>query len=593
MSLLRKTFPTLALVLAGTGALEAQIPIRSNGAVQANAPRLMVATPYTERAADSATAVAIGNAMRTRFARVVGTSYNVLTRDQMNKALGEFSYPADAILNRESARRLSAALQSRVMLFAEVGREGGRLKVRARLAGLSDDAGNTITVFQGQGQSLQQFGEAVANAFQQAARGQVDAKACVDQTNVDARKADEAAKKALRAFPAHGLAHSCLAGLAKKRVLPAGSVPAGADSVAAANLRLSADSVYRNELEFAVRGDSLSLQVLAQLADVARAKEDTSTLVLRYQQMIEADPTNLALIEQASKVFRSMGRPDAAEQVADRGIALDSLNTTMWELRSSACVFQQKYTCAVNSLEQVMAIDSAKADSTFIFRTTVTAGMVAADSAELKAKFLHWAQVGTRRWPTNKNLVAQLLQAYSINGMTDSVLVVTDRVLALDSTDVSPALAAIEILLGQKRWTDAAKYGTMVQARGDDQQKVAVAANFTNAARTLLTVQPYDPEGAYGLLHVAVPSAGTDPRIAPLANFLMGFAGLQTAGKYDGQTEAAKSCEMARQMDGWLDESKAGFTTGRSINPPTADAQLKNVDTYKQRVATMIRAYCR
>jgi len=593
MSLLRKTFPTLALVLAGAGALEAQIPIRSNGAVQANAPRLMVATPYTDRAADSATAVAIGNAMRTRFTRVVGTSYNVLTRDQMNKALSEFSYPNDAILNRESARRLSAALQSRIMLFSEVGRESGRLKVRARLAGLADDAGNTITVFQAPGQSLQQFGEAVANAFQQAARGQLDAKACVDQTTVDVRKAEDAAKKSIRAFPAHGLAHACLAGLAKKRVITPGSIPGGADSVMAANRKLAGDTIFTRELEAAVRGDSLSLQVLAQLADVARAQEDTTTLVLRYQQMIEADPTNLALIEQASKVFRSMGRPDAAEQVADRGIALDSLNSTMWELRSSACVFQQKYSCAVNSLEHVMSIDSTRADSTFIFRTTVTAGMVAADSADLKVKFLYWAQVGTRRYPTNKNLTAQLLQAYSVSGMNDSVLVVTDRVLAMDSTDVTPALAAVDILLGQKRWADAAKYGAIVQARGDDQQKVAIAANFTNAARTLLTVQPVDPEAAYTLLHIAVPSAGTDPRIAPSANLLLGYAALQATNKIDGPTEAAKSCEMARRMDGMLDESKSGFTIGRSVNPGQAEAMLKTVDTYKQRTATMIRAYCR
>jgi tetratricopeptide (TPR) repeat protein len=573
MSLLRTTVPMLALVLAGAGQLDAQIPIR-NGATQSNAPRLMVATPYTDRAADSAAAVTIGNALRTRFERVVGTSYSVLKRDQMNKALGEFSYPADAVLTRESARRLSMALQARTMLFAEVGREGGRLKVRARLAGLSDDAGTTITVFQAQGQSLQQFGEAVAVAFQGAVRAQPDAKACIDQTSSDVRKADESAKKALRAYPAHGLAHMCLAGLAKKRS--------------------ETDTLYPKELDAAVRGDSLSLVALAQLADWYNAKADTAAVILKYQQMIEADPTNLALIEQASKIFRSMGRPDAAEQVADRGIALDSLNTVMWELRSSACVFQQKYSCAVTSLEQVVLIDSTKADSNFIFRIAVTAGSAAADSVELKAKFLKWAQLGAARYPTNKNLVGQLLQAYSVNGMTDSVLVVTDRVFALDSTDVSPILTAIEILLGQKRWADAARYGALVQAKGDDQQKVAVAANFANVSRTLLTVQPVDPEAAYGLLKIAIPAAGTDARIAPTANFLMGFAALQTAFKYDGQAEQSKSCELARRLDGLIDESKSGFTIGRAVNPAPADNQLNGpVKTFKARFTSMITAYCR
>jgi tetratricopeptide (TPR) repeat protein len=517
--------------------------------------------------------VAIGNAMRTRFERVVGTSYNVLKREQMNKALGEFSYPADAVLARESARRLSMSLQARVMLFAEIGRERERLMVRARLAGLSDEAGTTITVYQAPGQSLQQFGEAIAVAFQGAVRAQPDAKACVDQSNVDVRKANDAATKALRAYPAHGLAHMCLAGLAKKRS--------------------PSDTLYPKELDAAVKGDSLSLPALAQLADWFNAKSDTAAVVLKYQQMIKADPANLALIEQASKIFRAMGRPDAAEQVADQGIALDSLNTTMWELKSSACVFQQKYSCAVMSLEQVMTIDSTRADSNFIFRTAITAGMAAADSAELKVKLLKWAQIGAARFPTNKNLVGQLLQAYALNGQNDSVLVVTDRVIALDSTDVTPALAAIQILLDGKRWVDAAKYGKFVQTRGDGDQKYAVAANFAKAARSLLTVQPYDPESAYGLLKVAIPAAGTDPRIAPTANFLMGYAALQTAGKYDGQAEAGKSCELARRMDGMLDEAKAGFTAGASVNPAAVPPQLNNIVTYKQRTTTMIRAYCR
>lgn len=177
--------------------------------------------------------------------------------------------------------------------------------------------------------------------------------------------------------------------------------------------------------------------------------------------------------------------------------------------------------------------------------------------------------------------------------MTEQVLATTDQVIALDSSDVTPALAAIEILLGAKRWADAAKYGAFVQAKGDDQQRLAVAANFTNAARTLLTGTPADPEAAYGLLHIAVPSAGTDQRIAPLANFLMGFAGLNTAAKLDPQAEAAKSCDIARRMDGMLKEALTGFTVGRSINPTNADNQKRAVEQYRQRTQTMIRAYCR
>src|ERR1041384_8160372 len=113
MSLLRRTVPMLALLGVGVGSLDAQIPMRQpNANPAANSPRLLVATPYTDRGADSATAVAIGVSMRTRFQRVIGTTYNVITRDQMNHTLAEFSCPADSILNPASAIQLAQSMQS-------------------------------------------------------------------------------------------------------------------------------------------------------------------------------------------------------------------------------------------------------------------------------------------------------------------------------------------------------------------------------------------------------------------------------------------------------------------------------------------------
>ena len=573
MSLLRRTVPMLALMVAGVGSLTAQIPIRQpNQNPAANSPRLLVATPYTDRAADSASAVAIGNALRTRFQKVVGTTYNVLTRDQMNRALAEYAFPADAILNSESANRLVSSMQGRMILFSELGRDQGRFKVRARLTGLNDDAGNTMTLLQAPGQSLADFGEAIANAFQQAAKAEPDAKSCVDQVESNVAKANEAATKALRAFPAHGLAHACLAALAKKRS--------------------PSDPAYPTELELAVKADSLALKMLLALAEYHTARGDSAEVILKYQQMIEAAPTNRALIETASRVFRSYGRPDAAEQVADRGIALDSTDMTMWDLRANACVFEQKFTCAVGSLEQILSIDSTRADSNFLFRIAVTAGSAAADTAPLQVKFLHWAQVGVARYPRNANLLGQAVAAFKIAGMTDSVMKYTDVVLAVDTTDRTPALAAIELLLTQSRWDDAVRYGTLIGTKGNDQEKLSLAATFTNASRTLLTTQPANAVAAYGLLHLAVPAAGADQRIAPLANFLMGFAGLGAAAKSDSAAAATKSCDLARKMDGMLDEARNGFTTGQSVNPSVVPDQLKAIAQYKTRTQSMITAYC-
>jgi hypothetical protein len=586
MSLLRRTVPMLALIGVSVGSLAAQIPInRGRPAGAATAPRMLVATPFTDRAADSAAAVAIGAALRTKFDRQVGTTFFVIPRDQMNHALSTFSYPADAILNRESAYRLATSMQSRTMLFTEIAREGGpagAFRARARFSTGADDPGNTITVRQLPGQSLQQFGEAIASAFNQVVRAQSDAKACMDQMATAPAKAAESAAKAIRAYPAHGLAHYCLAQLAKARS--------------------ATDAGYIPELDLTVKGDSLALKALGELATLYDARGDTANVILVWKAIIAAAPTNRALIEAGSKVFRRYGEPEAGQQLADRGIALDSLDITMWDLRSSACLFQSKYTCSVSSLEQIIAIDSTKADSNFIFRIVVTAGALFqgdsttwADSTALKAAFLRWAQLGATKFPTNKNIVGQLPAAYAVNGMSDQIAPVIDRIWALDSSDVSIVLPAVDASLKAKRWADAARYGALVGAKGDDQQKLAIAVNFTNAARTLLTTAPTDPEGAYTLLHVAVP-ASNDPRILPSSNLFLGYAALQFTGKLDPQAEQGKSCDIARRMDALLDEANAGFTvakTSPTANLPEITTRLGNVATYKQRTQSMIHAYCR
>ena len=245
MSLLRRTVPMLALIGVSVGSLAAQIPInRGRPAGAASAPRMLVATPFTERAVDSAAAVAIGAALRVKFDRQVGTAFLVIPRDQMNRALAEFSYPADAILNRESAYRLASSMQSRTLLFTDLNREGTQFRARARLSTGADDPGNTVVIRQGPGQTLQQFGEAIAAAFNQVVRAQADAKACMDQMATTPAKAAESAAKALRVFPSHGLAHYCLAQLAKTRS--------------------AADPQYVPELDLTVKGASLSLKALCR-----------------------------------------------------------------------------------------------------------------------------------------------------------------------------------------------------------------------------------------------------------------------------------------------------------------------------------------
>ena len=59
--------------------------------------------------------------------------------------------------------------------------------------------------------------------------------------------------------------------------------------------------------------------------------------------------------------------------MADEGSRLDPANADLWDLKFGACIVQEKpekNKCAVDALEQVYALDSTKADTTFYTKMT-------------------------------------------------------------------------------------------------------------------------------------------------------------------------------------------------------------------------------
>ena len=565
------------LLTAGwSGPVAAQIPLQHS--TVNNAPRLMVANPGIERAADSASSVAIGEAMRQRMMRVVSDRFVVVTRKEMGDALDQFGFPRDAILTAVVNRSLANSLRARIMVTSALGREGGHLKLTAHFAGLSDDAGSTVAVLQKDGQSPDAFGGSAADAFSAAVRAHDDAKACLDKlqdVKPDSVKAGDMARKALRTDPANGLAHFCLAQSLKAQHAP--------------------DTAWVNELGRAVQGDSLSLPAMTQLATYYQAKGDTANVVLKFQQMVAAAPTNVALIEAASKVFRQYGHPEAAEQVADRGIALDSTDATMWDLKSSACVYQSKYTCAVNALEQMLAIDSTKGDSTFFIRLTVTAGMQP-DSAALAQQAIKWGQIGLRKYPGNPTLLGQLLTLYSTKQMWDSVVAFTGRVMALDSTDMTTPQATIQALTAAKvHYGAVLTLAQRVVAKGDAQTKQNVAGLLINAGLPLIQQKPPVADTAGMLFTTALAGLDSVNPLAPTAHYLNGISLFINVTQMDSVTLATKNCDRAKQEAAMLVRARADLTAGKGSSQPQIAQQsgtyIGYVDKYEPHVTSMVKAF--
>jgi tetratricopeptide (TPR) repeat protein len=559
----------------------------------AAAPRLMVANPFAFAAADSANAVRIGSAAREEMKNVAGRNFSVVEQSQMNDALKQYGYPVDAILSPTLATTLAKNIQARVIMTGTMARgAGGRTTVTARLTGVNDDAGNVVTLTQGQGQTLPDFGKKLAKALEPAVKALPDAKACIDERTTKPDKAESAANKAIKTLPNHGLAELCLAQIAMDKKAPRGEIV--------------------KHLQAAVKGDPLSLPAWTALATQYQQANDTANTLVAFKQMLRVAPTNQKLREELFKYFLQSGHPETAREVADEGLKLDPYNADLYDLKSNACLFLSDFKCAVDALETMYATDSTKADT--LFYTKIAAAAAEGEKPDT-VRLLKWTQIGTRKYPDNMTLLGYLNRAYSLAGPVDSVVSVTNRIIAKDTTAVVPALEAAKALITPPTHASGSSSGALdttavgaaaIRGRpkealpflefaikhGDAQAKENAAALLYTGAAPLLQ-EPQDLQGASELLRLAVQASNPSGKVYPAANYLLGLATLFQVPAKDKEAEKRKSCDLAREEEGLLLAADSALTAGRPVNPEAVDKNLDIIKKYKPRIASMLKAYCK
>jgi tetratricopeptide (TPR) repeat protein len=598
MYLLRLALIPLVGVVSTLPLAAQGIPRNARTQTVTAAPRLMVANPFAFASADSATAVRIGSAARGEMKNIAGRNFSVVEQTQMNDALKQYGYPVDAILSPPLANTLAKNIQARVLMSGTLARGGGgRTSVTARLTGVNDDAGNVVTLSQGQGQSLEDFGKKVAQALGPAVKSLPDAKACVDQRTSKPDKAAEAANKAIKTLPNHGLAQFCLAQIAMDKKAPRAQVV--------------------KHLQASVKGDPLSLPAWTALATQYQQANDTANTLVAFKQMLRVAPTNQKLREELFKYFLQSGHPETAREVADEGLKLDPYNADLYDLKSNACLFLSDFKCAVDALETMYATDSTKADT--LFFTKISAAAAEGEKPDT-VRLLKWTQVASRKYPDNLTLMGYLNRAYSLSGPVDSVIAVTNRIIARDTTEtgvvaalsaakaliVSPepakpstrtdSVGAAAISTGSPKFTprpkEAVPFLEFAIKHGEAQAKENAAALLYTAGAPLLQ-EPQDLEGAEQLLRMAIQAANPAGKVYPAANYMLGLATLFQVPQIDPRAEKQKSCDLAREEQGLLAASDSALTAGRSVNPEAADKNLGIIKKYQPRVASMLKAYCK
>lgn len=591
-------FRLVTLAVAGTAVLSplaAQgIPrgARTSSSTVNAAPRFMVANPFAFAAADSAPAVRIGSAVRDQLKDVVGRDYQLVEQTQMNDALKQYGYPVDAILSPALAITLAKNIQARFLVNSTLHRgAGGRYAVTARVIGVNHDAGHVVTLTQNANETPEAFGKRLAGVLAPAVKSLADAKACVDQRTAKPDKAADAAGKAIKIVPNHGLAEYCLALLAQDKKAPRGEVV--------------------KHLQASTKGDPLSLPVWTALAGQHQQANDTANTLIAFKQMLGVAPTNQKLREELFKYFLQSGHPETALEVADEGLKLDPYNADLYDLKSNACLFLSDFKCAVDALETLYATDSTKADTLFFTKISAAAGEGEKPDT---VRLLKWSQIGARKYPDNPTLLGYLNKAYRLTGQADSVVAVTNRIIAKDTTAVIPALEAASVLIESPspapgdtsagsagspadtvrkgRPKEAVPFLEYAIRHGDAQAKEQAAVLLYKGAAPLLQA-PQDLQGAAELLRMSVAAANPTGKVAPAANYLLGLATLFQVPQIDPQAEKTKSCDLARQEETLLGEAETALTAGRAANPEAVEKNLGIIKQYKPRVASMLKAYCK
>lgn len=555
-----------------TGTATAQLRSNRPQRPTQSLPRLMTANPYAANSADSAAAVRVGEGMRKRMEDVAGRWFLIITRDQMNEALLQYAYPADAVLPPTVARTLASQLQARFLVTSTLARtEVGRYAVQVRAIGMNDRAGYAASLTQAPSTTPEDFGKAAADALIGNFKALDDAKKCWETQTTKPADAVASAAKALRDQPNQGLAEFCLGEISAARKAPRDTIVA--------------------HFKAATMGDPQALEAWSKLAGEYVAANDSANTVKVYQEMLRVAPTNQPLREQAFRLFLNYGQPQAAKVVAEEGLAIDNSNAELWDLKSNACLFLEDFTCAVDALEQAFAVDSVRADSAFYNKISVAAAQ-RPDTVRL----LKWAQRAVRKYPNNATLLEHLVTAYSVAGPVDSSISAVKRLYAVDSSDMRPALKVIQQLAAEKRWADVYELGAYVERLGDAEMKQNYALLLVNGALAKLQQQDnQDLEGSADMARKAVGLSVPGGRVALNANYILGLATVLQLPKLDQPIMDSKSCEMAQKSQKLRDEAENAITIGApAIQDTNAVQRYMQIATgFKPRIESQVKAFCK
>lgn len=603
---MRQACLVVALMAGIAGAAPAQL------AIQQPTEKLLV-LPLTAASADSATSIALSDAIRERVAQLAKYKVVVITKAKLCEALTASGFPCDGLLDEQQARQLARFLQVQAYVTGSLTRSGATLTANVRVIDISSSGlAASFTVNNGNPGTVAALAETIAQRLNTIIRAGEQARECTQsRQRGQFARALSSAQKALAIDPTSAGAYLCIATVYEAQRMPP-------DSIIAASER-------------ALKGDPLNSTALENIARNWQQKGDTLKAVDAFIRQLEGDPRNTSRRMGIVQLLRQLKEFQRAVDLLDAGLALTPADQQMLEMKTRICIEGSLWKCAVTGLAAQAQHDSALLKDTSFIKTAIGAAQQAADTQA----FLAFTAAAVRNFPTDQAFLKTRGGAFEMAGMVDSALGVYKRALALaQGNDVTLSLLIAKTIVdhamydtaragGCTRAKDSLCLRSMQQAFGervdaarpylhpglvstDTIQRLTAAVIMLTGGSKIAQAAAYDRAYIWldTLLQVVAPRSATDsvgPRFQVRVNtsFWFGLSSVLTLGKpYKDMTELKASdrsrCDKAEAIFDRLDRTKAALTLGRRIHPSTADQMLGFVRQYEQAKPQVIRAFkCR
>jgi tetratricopeptide (TPR) repeat protein len=537
--------------------------------------------PDTKRAVvtafrgDAEAGVRLANEIRNR----IQSDFNIrqlmpVSKKDIDNTLVASGYRPDSALNPNDIKELAKLVRGDEVIEGEIRKTPAGYRVNARLF-MPRDVALSQPLISVESSNLGDVAKQIVREYENARKQIPAVQECENHLRgqkVDAAAA--AARKAMGSYPRATIARLCLANAYQ-------SWKSGADSAS----KPWKDSVLA-VTNAITQIDPRSTMALRLQYGVYEAQKDTAKMTETLIKLMQADPTNVALIEQVIATLVTSGQADKAVPIIDSLVKANPGDPQYLRTRWLVLRAAERWKDAIAAGQAYAAADPTAADSGYYERMISD---YASDSAFAKAAEM--AAQAIAKYPRNARLYLVKAQNERRAGQLDAAIASLRKGLELD-----PKAPGANLLLAQMN-VDTGKIDEAIAA-----VKADVAADATNKERNaqfllglgsnsykagVASKNPDDFQKAIKLLQ-----ASDEINPSPQAKFFTAVSAWQVLAPSLQQGRSWK-CADVRVAEANLTLVSTNMPAGGSVSPEAAGQIMGAVPQAQQYIDAQTKRLCK